>query len=170
MKLTSLALALASLSTAAFAQAPAPATPRLLCVYLDLRTLTASDLAAAQDQAIRFIQQQATPADQFAVMTYTSGLNVLQDFTANHDQLVSVLRAILPGEVTAAQDNSARLEAIQALAKVLGVIPQKKAVLDFSTPAKTSGDDAPELEATVRSLMDANVAIYPVDVHGFQFK
>lgn len=62
MKLTTLTLALTSVSLAAFAQAPAPApASRLLCLYLDLASLTPGELVAAQDKAIQFVEKQATP-------------------------------------------------------------------------------------------------------------
>ena len=175
MKLTSSVLAVVSVSVAAFAQAPGPIpaqTPggsRLLCLFLDLRSLDSSDFVAARDQAINFVDTSATPADNIAIMTYTSQLNVLQDFTMDHDQLLAVLRGIKPGEVSA-PDLPSRLQAIQAVAGALGRLPQKKAVVYFSTPLPRTGGDQPAFQAATRSLMDANIALYPVDPRGFQFK
>jgi VWFA-related protein len=171
MKLTTLALA--SISLAAFGQVPAP-TPtqsapahRLLCLYMDLTSLSPADLASAQASAIQFVEKQATPADLVAVMTYTSQLNVLQDFTDDHDKLTAVLRMIMPGQLTAPDDASARLQAIQAAAAVLGSFPEKKAILYFSTgvPLRTADNQA-AMSAVVNSLMRANISLYPVDARG----
>jgi VWFA-related protein len=165
MKLTTLALA--SISLAAFGQGPTPApAPRLLCVYMDLTSLSPSDLATAQDQAIQFVQKQATPADQIAVMTYSSRLNVLTDFTNDHDKLVEVLRGIMPGQVTASGDASARLQGIEAAAAVLGNLPQKKAVIYFSNGLPRTGEDQAALRAATAALTRANVSLYPVDARG----
>lgn len=161
MKLTTLALALASASLAVLAQPPAPAS-RLLCIFLDLNALTASEVEAAQTQAINFVEQQATPADQIAIMTCTSRLNVLQDFTMDHDRLVSVMRSIQPGEA-GALGQPALLKGIEALAGVLGNLPQKKTVLYPSTSIPGTGNNLPDMQATIGSLMGANIALYPLD-------
>lgn len=160
MKLTKFTFALACASLAALAQAPAP---RLLCIFLDLNALTASEVEAARTQAIDFVERQATPADQIAIMTYTSRVNVLQDFTMDHDRLVSVIRGILPGEVSA-PDQAALLKGMRALAGILGNFPQKKTVLYPPTSIPGAGNDLPDMQATVRSLMEANIALYPLDL------
>jgi VWFA-related protein len=166
MKLNTLALASISLAAlgqvAAFGQAPAPA-PRLLCLYLDLNSLNPADLATAQDQAIAFVEKQATPADRVAVMTYTSRINVLQDFTDDHDKLVAALRAITPGQITAPDDASARLQGLQAAAAVLGGLPQKKAMIYFSTGVPATADAQAAMSATIDSLVRANISLYPLD-------
>jgi VWFA-related protein len=165
MKLTTLALA--SISLAAFGQAPTPAPAhRMLCMYFDLASLSPADLATAQAAAIRFVEKQATSADLVAVMTYSSQLNVLQDFTDDHDKLTALLRTIMPGQVTAPDDASARFQGIQAAAAVLGTFPEKKAVLYFSSGALRNDDTQAAMSATINSLMRANVSLYPVDARG----
>jgi VWFA-related protein len=167
MKLITLTLAFASFSLTAFGQAAAPArAPRILCMYFDLASLSPADLATTQAQAIAFVEKQTTVADQVTVMTYTSGLRVLTDFTDDHDKLVEVLRAIMPGQIAASDDASARFQGIQAAAAVLGTFPEKKAVLYFSSGALRTGDTQAAMSATINSLMRANVSLYPVDARG----
>ena len=168
MKLTTFAFALASVSLTAFGQVPAPPpAPRLLCMYLDLGSLSPADLATAQDQAIKFVVNQATSSDQIAIMTYSAQVNVLQDFTNDHDKLVAALRAIMPGEVTTPDDASARLQGIQAAATTLGALPQKKAMIYFSSGVLDRNPNTQAaLSATVDSLMRANISLYPVDARG----
>jgi VWFA-related protein len=165
MKLTTLALA--SISLAAFGQAPAPTpAPRLLCMYLDLNALSPADLTTAQDQAIEFLEKQATPADRVAVMTYTSRLNVLSDFTNDRDTLTAVLKAIMLGQVSTPDDFLARLQGIEAAAAVLGAIPDKKAVIYFSSGIPRTSEDQAGIRAATAALARANVSLYPVDARG----
>jgi VWFA-related protein len=166
MKLTSLTLAFASLSLIGYGQAAAPAQPRMLCLYVDLNALSPADLAKAQDAAVKFIEMQATPADQITVMTYNSRINVLTDFTNDHVKLVGVLRGIMPGQVGAPDDVSAHLQGIRAAADLLGALPQKKAMIYFSSGVLRTADAQPGMSATVDSLMRANVSLYPVDARG----
>jgi VWFA-related protein len=163
MKLTKLSFALATLSLAALAQTPA--SPRLLCMFLDLNALNAADLATAQDSGVKFIQQQMTPADRVSIMTNSSrGLNVLQDFTGDRDALVSVLRALMPSGTAPSNDASSRLEAIRQAAAVLGNLPERKAMLYFGSGV--TNDNQADLRATVNELIRANISVYPVDARG----
>lgn len=158
MKPTTVLLAFASLSLAAFAQAP---QPRMLCFFLDLNSLNSSDLAAAQDQAVKFIQSQTSPADRIAVMTYASRLNVVQDFTADHEKLVAALRSIMADQSSGA-DAAARLQGIQAAAVALGNLPDKKMMLYYSTGVPSGGQA--DLRPAIDALTRANISVWPVDV------
>jgi hypothetical protein len=99
-------------------------------------------------------------------MTYSSRLNVLMDFTNDHDKLTAVLRGIMPGQITAPDDASARLQGIQSAAAVLGNLPQKKAVIYFSTGVPRTADTQAAMSSTIDSLMRANISLYPVDARG----
>ncbi len=170
MKLTTLALALASASLAGFAQAPAPApapTPGLLCLYLDLSSLSPTGLATARDSAIKFAQNQILPTDRVAVMTYTSQFTVLEDFTADRDKVVAALQTILPPITVLPNGDASRLQALQAAAAVLGNLPDKKTMVYFSAGVPRSPDESrEEIQAAVEALARANIAIYPVDAAG----
>jgi len=136
-------------------------------MYFDLASLSPADLATTQDQAIKFVERQATPADQIAVMIYSSRLNVLTDFTNDHDKLVEVLRGITPGQIAATDDASARFQGILAAAATLGNLPQKKAVIYFSSGVPVrNADTQVAMSAAVDALMRANVSLYPVDARG----
>ncbi len=138
----------------------------MLCLYLDLNALSPADLMTAQEQAVKFVREQATDLDQVAVMTFGSKFTVLQDFTNDRDKLVGALRAIVPQQAVNT-DASARLQAIQAAAMVLENLPQKKAMLYFSTGIPSPAQ-APDLRSTLTALINANVAVYPVDVRNLR--
>lgn len=97
MKLTRLIFSSTVLSLALHAQAPAPAAPtqpRLLCLFLALDSMTPADQTRARDAAIEYVQTKLPPFDAVAVMTYTSQVNVLQDFTNDRNSVLALLRAI----------------------------------------------------------------------------
>jgi len=169
MKLTRLFLSLATVSLALHAQAPAQAPPsRLLCLFFDLNSLDAAAQSTARDNAIKFVQEQTAPSDRIAIMTYASRLNVLQDFTADHDMILATLRTMMPISAAAGNsDTSAQLQAIQAAASALAPLPEKKAMIYFSSGEPKNGiDNQEDLRATVNAAVRANVAIYSVDSRG----
>ncbi len=171
MKLTRLIFSLTTLSLALHAQqapqAPAAAAqPRLLCMFFDLNTMDAAAQSKALDNAVQFVQQQATPSDRISVMTYTQQLNVLQDFTDSHDSILAALRTIMP-DGNGAADASIQLQPIQAAISVLAPLPEKKAMIYFSGGIPRNGvDNQAQLRATTNAAIRANVAIYPVDSRG----
>jgi VWFA-related protein len=166
MKLTRLILSLTSvsvmLSAQAAPQAPA-AQPRLLCMFFDLNTMDAAAQSTAVDNAIKFVQQQAAPSDRFAVMTYSSQVNVLLDFTNNRDGILAALRTIMPRNSVAA---ATPLAGLQAAISVLSQFPEKKAMLYFSSGVQRDAVDQEQLRATVDGAVRANVAIYPIGPNG----
>ncbi len=188
MKLTRLVFSLTTLSLALTAQtaAQAPQTPalaaqrRLLSMFFDLNALDAGTLAKSQESAIKFVQEQATPADRISIMTYTSKLNVLQDFTDNHDNILAALRTIMPAD---AGNNGAgngvagaefaifttdrQLAALENAVKSPAALPEKKALLYFSNGIPRNGvDNQAQLGATTNAAVRANVSIYPIDSRG----
>lgn len=168
MSTTRLICSLSVLSVVLYAQAPAnPAPGRLLCVFLDMNAMDATQQATARDNAIQFVQQQAQPPDRIAVMTYTSQLNVLEDFTTDHDRALASLRTITPGSAASAGDTAARLQAIRAAVEALTPLPDRKVMIYFSPGALPGGGtNADDLRDTVNAAVRANVAIYPVDSRG----
>lgn len=116
MKFTSLLLALGAVSGAAFAQTATPnsqqGAPKMLCLFLDLTSMSPAEQAKAQQAASQFIQDKVAPTDLIEIATYTSKLNIIQDFTGDHDALLAALKN-LPA-VAAGGDSGTRIEAVQA--------------------------------------------------------
>jgi VWFA-related protein len=163
--------------------APAAAAPGRLVMFLDLSSLDTAALARVQEGTIKFVQDQANPTDRISVMTYNSRVNVLQEFTDNHDKIVAALRTITPAD---AGNNGAgnaiagtefdiftrdrQLDALQDAIKLLAAFPEKKAMFYFSNDvSRTIGvDNQAQLHAVINAAARANVAIYPVDARGLQ--
>jgi VWFA-related protein len=179
MKLTRLILSLTTLSLVAHAQAQLPAAPqpRMLCMFFDLNSMDAAAQSKARDSAVKFVQEQANPSDRISIMTYTSQLNVLQDFTDSHDGILAALRTIMPTAGNGAPADlgtefnifttDRQLAAIQNAVKILAAFPEKKAMLYFSSGIPRNGvDNQAQLHATVNAAIRANVSIYSVDSRG----
>jgi VWFA-related protein len=146
----------------------------------------------AQQAALRFVNTRLTPSDLVAVMAYSTTLRVLQDFTGDRDQLVSVIRGLAIGETgmdngaTGAeneadteaaytQDDSEfnifntdrKLAALESAVRMLGSLAEKKALVYFASGMSRTGiDNQAQLRATINAAIRSNVAFYPVDARG----
>jgi VWFA-related protein len=159
-------------------QAPQPSVgsgrPRLVCLFLDLNSVDATDQSKARDNAIKFVQELAAPSDLVQIVTYTSKLNVIQEFTGDHDSLLTALRTIEPtqsgnsGTVIGANDVGNRIQAIQTAVSSLSRFPAKKALIYFSSvmplPSVDDDDDHSALKDAVKAANRANVSVYSPDL------
>ena len=71
---------------------------RLTLLFFDVSSMQPDDLMRALKAATTFVKQRLTPADLVAVVTYTSSLRVIQNFTNDRDALSKALNGILLGE------------------------------------------------------------------------
>lgn len=161
MKLLKLLSCLAAFTLVAAAQ-----DHRSLCLFLDLN-LSAADQSRAQESAIKFIEDRMTPSDRVIIMTFSTELKVVQDFTGDRDLLLASLRKIAPYTPLAGvtTDSGNRLQALRTAATLLGDTPGKKQLVYFSSPvSRPIAGDLDRVMATVAAAERANVAFYPVDV------
>jgi VWFA-related protein len=165
---------------------------RLLVLFFDLAGMTTSDQIRAQQAALRFLSTEMTQSDLVAVMTYDTSLEVLQDFTGDRDRLTGIVRGLpigvvgmsngstgddSEGDTGAAytQDESEfnifntdrKLAALESAVKMLGTLPEKKALVYFASGMTRTGiDNQAQLRATVNAAIRSNVSFYPVDARG----
>ena len=165
---------------------------RLLALYFDFQGMPTDDQVRAQSGALKFIASQMTSADRVAIMSYAGELKVLQDFTADRDQLQKVIGKLVIGEASemantvsdeSAEDTGAaysaddsefnifntdrQLTALANAVKMLASLPEKKALVYFASGVSRNGiDNDAQLRATVNAALRSNVAIYPVDARG----
>lgn len=78
---------------------------RLLVLFFDMSSMQVDDLMRALKAATDFVHTRMTPADLVAVVTYTSILNVNQDFTNDRDVLDKTLRSLRVGESSSLADS-----------------------------------------------------------------
>jgi len=165
---------------------------RLMVLFFDQAGMSVADQIRAQQAAMKFLNTQITQSDLVAVMTYTTDLNVLQDFTEDRDRLAKVIRGLIAGDTGMAegstgaeseedtgaaytQDESEfnifntdrKLAALESAAKMLASLPEKKALVFLASGMSRTGiDNQAQLRATVNAAIRSNVAFYPVDARG----
>ena len=71
---------------------------RLLVLFFDQAGMPVADQLRTQKAALKFLTTRATQSDLVAVMTYSTNLNVLQDFTDDRDALVKVIQGLSIGD------------------------------------------------------------------------
>src|SRR5580700_6217147 len=166
---------------------------RLLCLFFDMTTMQPPEQLRAQEAAIKFLGDQMTSSDLVEIMTYSTGIKVVQEWTDNRDTLIDALKKLTLGEgadladlaATTADENDdsgsfvadetefnifntdRKLSALQDAAMKLSVFPEKKALVYFSSGIpKTGVENESQIKATVNAAVRANVAFYPVDARG----
>ncbi|HSW48633.1 MAG TPA: VWA domain-containing protein, partial [Bryobacteraceae bacterium] len=165
---------------------------RLLVLYFDFQGMPTEDQIRAQEGALKFVRTQMTATDTVAVMSYTGELKVLQDFTTDRDALTKIIRRLVVGEASemagAVSDESAedtgaaftaddsefnifntdrQLTALGNAVKMLSSLPEKKALVYFTSGVTRSGiDNDAQLRATINAAIRSNVSIYPADARG----
>jgi VWFA-related protein len=166
---------------------------RLLALYFDMTAMQPAEQIRALTAAERFIRTQMTSADLVAVMRYTGGaVDVLQDFTADRNHILSILETMIVGEgqgsdeavddasasdagAAFGQDDSEfnifntnrQLAALQTAAKMLGRLSEKKSLIYFASGLRLNGiDNQAQLHATIDSAIRADVSFWPIDARG----
>jgi len=119
-------------------------------------------------------------------------VDVLQDFTADRDRLLSILQTLLVGETEGfdesgndagtpdtgaafGQDDSEfnifntdrQLSALQTAANILGQLSEKKSLIYFASGLRLNGlDNQAQLHATINAAIRAGVTFWPIDARG----
>src|ERR1017187_7752450 len=167
---------------------------RLLVMFFDMTSMPINDQIRAQTAAQKFLKTQMTPSDLMAIMTFSSDLKVLQDFTDDRDALAKVVKGLTIGEGSdLAVDGSTgadneedtgaaytaddtefnifntdrKLAALESAARMLGALPEKKALVYFASGvSKTGVDNEAQLRGTINAAIHNNVAFFPIDARG----
>jgi VWFA-related protein len=166
---------------------------RLLALYFDMTAMPPQDQLRALAAAQKFVRTQMTAADLVAIMRYQGGsVDVVQDFTADRNRLLSILETLIVGEGQGAvesvddasgadtgaafgQDdsefniftNDRQLSALQTAAKMLGSLNEKKSLIYFASGMRLHGlDNLAQLHATVDAAVRSGVSFWPVDARG----
>ena len=187
----------AATTPAASAEAPSPSQlyrdRRLLVLFFDMSSMADADQYRAVQSAEKFILNQMTSSDMVAIMSYSTRLNVDQDFTSDRVELLATLQKFRVGEssdrsttaATGSDDTSdnaqyvsdetefnifntdSKLSALESAASRLSALPEKKAFIYFSSGVGRTGmENQSQLISTVNAAVRANVSFYPVDVRG----
>src|ERR1700744_2813987 len=166
---------------------------RLLALYFDMSAMRPADQLRALTAAEQFLRTKMTTADLVSIMRYQGGsVDILQDFTADRNKLLSILQTLIVGEgqgsaetiddastadtrAAFGQDESEfnvfntdrQLSALQTAAKMLGQLNEKKSLIYFASGLRLNGiDNQAQLHATVDSAIKAGVSFWPIDARG----
>ena len=166
---------------------------RLLALYFDMTAMPPQDQERALIAAETFIRKQMTAADLVAILRFNGGsVDVLQDFTADRNHLLSILQTLIVGEgqgsadsiddsasadtgAAFGQDDSEfnifntdrQLAALQTTAKMLEQMSEKKSLIYFASGMRLNGvDNIAQLHATIDAAVRAGVSFWPVDARG----
>lgn len=166
---------------------------RLLALYFDMTALPPADQMRSLEAAEKFIRTQMTTADLVSIMRYQGGsVDILQDFTADRNRLLSILETLVVGEgqglegttddassadtgAAFGQDDSEfnvfntdrQLSALQTAAHMLGQVSEKKSLLYFASGLRLNGiDNQAQMHATADEAIKDGVTIWAVDARG----
>jgi VWFA-related protein len=84
---------------------------RLIVLFFDLSSIQIPDLLRALQSGQNFLKTEMTPADLVAIVTYSSNLRVLQDFTNDRDVLSKAIKSIQIGQSSTLASNGSVGEA-----------------------------------------------------------
>src|SRR6185503_19767789 len=71
---------------------------RLVALFFDFSNMPQADQLRSKDAAVDFISKQMTASDLVSIMAYGNRFDVLEDFTADRDRLLSRLQKMATGE------------------------------------------------------------------------
>jgi VWFA-related protein len=166
---------------------------RLIALYFDMVGMRPDDQMRALNAAQQFIRTQMTSVDLVSLLRYEgSSVDILQDFTADRDRLLSILATMEVGEgqgladstddasssdtgAAFGQDDSEfnvfntdrQLSALQTAAHMLGRVQEKKSLIYFAGGMRLNGiDNQAQLHATVDEAIRSGVVLWTVDARG----
>lgn len=166
---------------------------RLLALYFDMTAMRPPDQIRALAAAEKFLRTQMTTADLVSILRYQGGsVDVLQDFSADRNKLLSILETMAVGEgqgsaetiddassadtgAAFGQDDSEfnvfntdrQLSALRTAARMLGQLNERKSLVYFASGLRLNGvNNQAQLHATVDAAIKAGVAFWPIDARG----
>lgn len=172
---------------------------RLIVLFFDLTSMQTDDILRAHDAAEKYVKNQIQPADLVAVVTFSSQLSVLANFTNDRELLKKAVAKLTPGSESelgtplyaAAQNGEysvqeytgaaytadetefnvfntdQKLAAVEGMCNVLGGIPGRKALVEFTGGITQTGEEnRTALRAATDAANRANVSIYSIDARG----
>jgi VWFA-related protein len=167
---------------------------RLIALLFDFSAMGVPEELRAQKAAIDFLEKNMTPSDLVEILTFSTQLKTVFEFSSDRAALIDTIKKFRAGEgaelaaqgtVPDPNDDSGstlftadetefnifntdlKLIALETAARQLGAFPQKKALVYFSSGiTQTGAENQAQLRATVNTAVRANVSFYPIDARG----
>ena len=169
---------------------------RLIILFFDLSAMQPDEVERSVAAAQNYLSKQMEPADLVSIVSLSSTITVNLDFTSNREQLNKVLQSLNTGAGTGYEEGSTgttegtadtgnsftvddteynifntdrRLQALRTVAQQVASVPQKKALIYFSSGMDRTGiENQSELRAATNAAVLANMSIYTMDIRGLQ--
>jgi len=170
---------------------------RLVVLMFDLSSMAVEDTQRALDAARDYVNKKVGPADTVAIVTYSSSLDVAQDFTSDKNTLLNTIdrlngieglgfeeMVLADPDATADDTNGAfvaddtefnmfntdrRLQALRSMIDSLAGIQQKKSLVYFSSGMNQTGmDNRVAMRGVIDRAVRTNLSIYSADMRGLQ--
>ncbi len=165
---------------------------RLMVMFFDMTSMPIQDQMRAQTAALKFLNTQMTASDLMAIMTFSTDIKVVEDFTDDRDLLAEDIKKLIIGEgqgldETVSDDSASdtgaafqqddtefnifntdrQLAALESAVKMLASLNEKKALVYFASGMTRNGlDNQAQLQATINAAIRSNVSFYPIDARG----
>jgi VWFA-related protein len=162
--------------------APNRSYKHYVVLFFDNSTAGLSDQTYARQAATKFIDAYAAPDRLMAIAQFGGTLRVNQNFTADAARLTHAVAGLKFASVGSASggfgggramaavfnDVSIRgvLAALRTTAKGLSALAGRKTLIFLSGGFPMTNETRTQLTATVEACNLADVAVYPIDVHG----
>jgi VWFA-related protein len=151
--------------------APDYSQPRYLILFFDNSVRDSGNQAMVRQIAAKFIDANAAPNRQMAVVDFGGSLRVTQNFTSDAGRLKKAV-ADLPQSSSGGMKELDLVRALRfalaAVAKSLSTVPGRKTLVMFTQGFPLAPDIAPDLNSEVMAAINecnkANIAIYPIDL------
>ncbi len=169
---------------------------RLIILFFDLSAMQPDEIERSVKAAQDYLDKQMQPADLVSIVSLSSTVTANQDFTSDRAQLKKVLQTLNSGAGTGYEEGSTgttegtadtgnsftvddteynifntdrRLQALRTVAQQVASVPQKKALIYFSSGMDRTGiENESELRAATNAAVLANMSIYTMDIRGLQ--
>ncbi len=159
-----------------FSMGDDPAAPdysqkRYLVLFFDNSIRDFLNQTVVRQTAAKFIDTNAAPNRQMAVVDFSGSLRVAQNFTSDADRLKKAVADLQPSSSMAMRELDlvrALRFALVTLARSLSTVPGRKTLVMFTPgfplPPNLAPDLTSEVVAAINECNKANVAIYPIDL------
>ncbi len=169
---------------------------RLITLFFDLGSMRPAEEVRAQQAALKFLEEQMSASDMVSLMTFSSVLELVEDFTDDREKLIEAIKGLPIGEMAGMASESAetpddlteeesnvlfmaddtefnifntdrRLSALESATRHLSTMPERKALVYFSSGVgKTGVENQSQLRAAINEAQRANVVFYTIDARG----
>jgi len=166
---------------------------RLIVLFFDLSSLAVAEQIRARKGAEDYIHKSMNESDLLAVMSFSSQLKILHDFSSDKESLLAAVKSLRLGEGSELAEGAAadetledtgaaftadssefdifntdrKLGALEDAVNMLASLPEKKALVYFSSGvSRTGSENESQLRSTVNAAIRSNVAFYPIDARG----